>query len=159
MAQLLQQQWSAVGIDVKVNLVEQAKLIIQVVSGSYQATSWLQFDAPIPYVDGVWIDPDGAPAPPAFALNFARNKDEEIGKALDASAADPTVEGQRKQWAIIQQRLGEDIPYIWLTHTRISVIASKRVVNLTHYELPGGGGTGLDLQQGAHSVKQIWLKP
>jgi len=142
-----------------VQLVEQAKLIIQVVSGSYQATSWLQFDAPIPYVDGVWLDPKGAVAPPAFALNFARNKDDAIGAALEASAADPTFEGQKKQFDIIQQRLAEDIPYLWLTHTRISVVASERVVNLTRFNLPGDGGVGLDLTQGAHQVKQIWLKP
>ena len=54
-------------------------------------------------------------------------------------------------------RLATDVPYIWLTHQRVSVIASSRVVNLVRATLPDGS-VGLDLHQGAHSLAQIWLK-
>jgi len=156
-AQTLQQQWATVGIDVTVELQEQAKLIVQVISGSYQATLWDQFDAPNPLADGVWWDADGAVAPPALTLNFARNKDEAISRAMDEAIKEPDFAKRKAQVDIVQQRLAADMPYIWLIHQRVSLIASNRVVNLVHYELPDGT-IGLDLQQGAHHLAQIWLK-
>ncbi len=154
--QTLQQQWSAVGIDVDIDLQEQAKLIIGVVAGDYQAVMWSQFDAPNPYADGVWWDPRGAVPPPEFALNFARNDDPEIGVALIAGGTNGDLREQRAQFAIVQQRLAADVPYVWLTHQRMSVVASDRVVNLVRASLPDGS-LGLDLHQGAHALAQIWL--
>ena len=59
--------------------VEQATLIINVVTGGYQATHWLQFNAPNPVMDMAWVNPEIVQPPPAFCLNFSRLKDDEIG--------------------------------------------------------------------------------
>lgn len=156
--QILQEQWAKVGISATVELNEASKNIIGVISGQYQATMWGQFDSPNPYADGVWWSPDLAVAPPELTLNFARNKDPEIGAALAAGAAttDPTV--QREQMGIVQQRLAADAPYIWLVHLRISRVANERVVNLTRWFLPDGS-PGLDMRQGSHPLSQVWMMP
>ena len=156
-AQVLQQQWSAVGIEATIDVREQAKHIINVVTGGYQATVFAQFDAPSPLADGIWWDPDGAVAPPAFSLNFARNKDPRIGEALDASQASTDRSAQKEQLAIVQQQLAKDLPYVWLTHQRVAIIASSRVVNIVRANLPDGTRS-LDLNQGAHPLAQIWLR-
>lgn len=156
-AQALQQQWADVGIEVKVDLQESAKVIIGVVAGSYQAVMWNQFDSPNPFADGVWWDPRGAKAPPEFTLNFARNKDDTIGAALEEGGATPDIAKQRQAFAVVQQRLAEDVPYVWLSHQRVSLIASKRVVNLVRATLPDGS-QGLDMHQGAHQLAQVWMK-
>jgi ABC-type transport system substrate-binding protein len=158
LAQMLQAQWSAVGIDVTIQTVEQAALIISVVTGKYQATTWLQFGNPNPSLDSVYWRPDLAVAPPTFSLNFTRLKDEEIGSALKAAraTADPAV--FKAQYAIVQKRLAADVPYVWLYHQQVALIASKRVTNLTKYTLPDGA-TGLDLSNGTHPLGQVWLQP
>ncbi len=156
-AEVLQQQWAEAGFDVKIDLQELAPVIIRVVQGTYQAVRWGQFGAPNPYADGVWIDPSGAVAPPTFSLNFARNKDDEIGRALAAGIAASDVAVQKQQFAVIQQRLAADLPYVWLTSGRVSIVADQRVVNLTRMVLPDGTAA-LDLQEGAHQLAQIWLK-
>ena len=156
-AQTLQQQWAAVGIDAKVDLEEQAKLIIEVVAGSYQSTLWHQFDAPNPIADGVWWDGHSSVAPPEFTLNFTRINDPALTDALQAAGKEPDAAKRKQSFAVVQERLAAQVPYVWLTHQRVSLIASKRVVNLVKYQLPGGAN-GLDLNQGGHSLAQIWLK-
>lgn len=156
MLEVLQQQWASAGIKVNIALEEPAKRIIKVVTGSYQAALWLQFDEPNPVLETVWWDPAHATDPPAFSLNFARNKDEAIGVALRAAEGARDDAAFKAAMTTIQERLAVDLPYIWLIHQQNAVIASNRVVNLTHYLLPDGA-VGLDMIQGAHPVHQIWL--
>lgn len=155
--QLLQQQWQAVGIDVTLESVEQAALIIKVVTGRYQATAWLQFGAPNPTLDSVWWSPEIVTVPPEFTLNFARNKDPDIGVALQAAreTTDPRV--FRESFGILQKRLALDVPYLWLYHQEVGIIASKRLVNLESWKLPDGA-SGVALNQGAHPLHQVWLR-
>jgi peptide/nickel transport system substrate-binding protein len=155
--QLIQAQWQAVGVTVNLETVEQATLIIKVVTGNYQATSWLQFGQPNPSLDAVFWRPDLAVAPPAFSLNFTRLKDEEIGVAIRAGRQARDPEAFKAAYAIVQKRLGADVPYVWLSHQQTSIIASKRVVNVTKYTLPDGE-TGLDLSNSAHPLYQVWVR-
>ena len=158
LVQMLQAQWSEVGINVTIETLEQAALIISVVTGRYQSTAWIQFGNPNPALDSVYWRPDLAVAPPAFSLNFTRLKDEEIGAALKAARATPEPAAFRAAYAIVQKRLAADVPYVWLFHQQVALIASKRVVNLTRYTLPDNS-TGLDLSNGTHPLAQVWLKP
>lgn len=156
-AQALQQQWAEVGIEAKIDMQEQAKMIIEVITGSFQSVMWGQFDAPNPLADGVWWDAKGAVAPPELTLNFARNKDQAISDALVAAGMERDATKRMVIFQTVQQRLATDLPYIWLVHQRVALIASTRVVNLVRDVLPDGS-VALDMQQGAHHLAQIWLK-
>jgi len=156
-AQILKEQWAKVGIDTTLDSKDQAKNIIEVLAGSYQSTMFHQFDAPNPIADGVWWDAQGAKAPPEWTLNFARNDDQQITDALHAAITKPGFDDQKHEFDIVQQRIAADVPYIWLVHQRISLIASNRLVNLVHATLPDGS-IALDMQQGAHHLDQIWLR-
>jgi peptide/nickel transport system substrate-binding protein len=155
--QLIQAQWQEVGVTVTLETVEQAALIIKVVTGGYQATAWLQFGQPNPSLDAIFWRPDLAVPPPAFSLNFTRLRDEEIGVAIKAGRAARDPESFRAAYAIVQKRLGADVPYVWLSHQQVAIIASKRVVNVTNYQLPDGT-PGLDLSNGAHPLYQVWVR-
>jgi len=155
--QVLQSQWQAVGIEVKADLQEQAKAIIGVVAGSYEAVVWSQFDAPNPFADGVWWDPELAVPPPEFTLNFARNKDPEILDALVKGTGTADLATQKQAMAAVQKRLAADVPYVWLNHLRQTLIASPRVVNLVNWTLPDGT-KGLDMNQGGHPLTQVWMR-
>jgi peptide/nickel transport system substrate-binding protein len=157
-AQILQEQWAAVGITATIELAPASANIISVISGGYQATMWGQFDSPNPYADGVWWSPLLAVPPPELTLNFARNDDPAIGVALEAGNASPDQDVQHQQMGVVQERLTADVPYIWLVHLRISRVANDRVVNLTRWFLPDGS-PGLDMRQGSHPLAQVWMKP
>jgi len=157
--QLLEQQWEAVGIDVEISTTDQLSMIVKVISGKYQAAIWQQFDSPNPLGDSVWWHPRSAFPLDSdkTSLNFARSKDDEIGKALDLArqTTDPAVE--KEQYRIVQQRMNANLPYIWLYHAQVAVVADKTLVNVTKFNLPNGT-RGLGVQSGVHPVWQIWRK-
>jgi peptide/nickel transport system substrate-binding protein len=155
--QLLQDQWREVGIDAQITPSEQAKLITDVALGNYQATAWRQFDSPHPLGDSIWWHPNTAEPIGEIALNFARNKDERIGAALDAARETPDKEQEKLLYRQVQEYLAEDIPYVWLYHTQISVIASPSLVNVVNYTLPNGQ-KGIELQGGSHPLYQVWRR-
>jgi ABC-type transport system substrate-binding protein len=161
--QFLQQQWSEFGIEVTPVTIEQAPLIVKILTGDYQATMWTQFDSPHPLGDSIWWHPNTAKPIPEFALNFARNKDERIGEALDTAreVSDPAKE--KELYQEVQTYLAEDNPYIWLYHTQLSIVAQPNVVNVVNYKLPpneqGEERKGLPIQFGSHPLYQVWLRP
>jgi len=161
MAQL-QAQWRDVGIEVTAEPGEQASLIVQVLTGNYQAVMWQQFDSPHPLGDSIWWHPETATPIPEFALNFARNKDPEIGKALDHARQTPDEAEQLADYQTVQRRIAEDVPYIWLYHSQISVVAANNLVNVVSYTLPpnekGETRKGMALHGGAHQLAQVWIK-
>jgi peptide/nickel transport system substrate-binding protein len=160
--QQLQQQWKAVGIDAQIAPVEQAPMIVQVLTGRYDAVLWQQFDSPHPLGDSIWWHPESSKPEGEFSLNFAHNKDEEIGKKLDdaRTATDPAQE--LADYQAVQVQLANDVAYIWLYHTQLSVVASNKIVNVVSYTLPpnaqGETKKGLELQGGAHPLAQVWIK-
>ncbi len=125
----------------------------------------LRASAGIPDVrsgDSVWWHPNTAKPIPQFALNFARNKDEAIGEKLDAARSETDPQKEIADYQYVQTRLAEDVPYIWLYHSQISIIARNEIVNVVNWTLPpneqGERKKGLELQNGAHPLKQVWIK-
>jgi peptide/nickel transport system substrate-binding protein len=155
--QLLQDQWSEVGIDAQITPSEQASLITNIALGQYQATAWRQFDSPHPLGDSIWWHPNTAKPIGEIALNFARNNDPRIGEALDRARETVDKEQEKELYRDVQRYLAEDIPYIWLYHTQISVIASADLVNVVNYTLPTGQ-KGIELQGGSHPLYQVWRR-
>ncbi len=158
--QLLKQQWEAAGIAVQIETMQQLTLIVTVIGGTYQATFWQQFDSPHPVSDSIWWHPRSAfplDDKEHTSLNFARNKDDAIGAALDTARGLEDPAAEKAQYAIVQQRMAQDLPYIWLYHSQISIVAHTDLVNVTSYTLPTGQ-KGLPITQGAHPVWQIWRK-
>lgn len=158
--QLLKQQWEVFGIEVELEQLQQLSLIVQILSGQYQATIWQQFDAPNPVSDSIWWHPESAYPLESkeTSLNFARNENPVIGAALDRARATPDPTEEREQYGVVQTQLAADLPYIWLYHSQISVIADKDLVNVTNAQLPDGGKI-IPILHGAHQLSQIWRRP
>jgi ABC-type transport system substrate-binding protein len=155
--QLLQSQWREAGIDAQITPTDQAKLITDVALGNYQATSWRQFDAPHPLGDSIWWHPNTAEPIGQIALNFARNDDPRIGDALDRARETTDKAKEKELYGDVQRYLAEDIPYVWLSHTQISVVASPEIVNVVNYTLPTGQ-KGIEIQGGSHPLYQVWRR-
>ncbi len=155
-AQFLSQEWAQFGIEAEVKIVEQAELILQVLTGNYESTMWAQFDSPHPMSDTVWWNPKNVGAPGQPSLNFARNTDPEMGAATDEARQVTDPAREKELYDTIQARMTAVLPYVWLYHERVAVIARDDLVNVTYWKLPDGS-TGLPLRQGSHPIAQIWI--
>lgn len=158
----IQGQWKEVGIDVTIDQVEQAPLIVQVLTGGYQAVIWQQFASPHPLGDSIWWHPQASAEIPTFALNFARNEDPAIGAALDDGRHTTDPAKELADYQAVQKLLAQDVPYVWLFHSQISVVARNNVINVVNYKLPpnekGEQKKGLELQNGSHPLYMAWIK-
>ena len=161
--QLIQQNFQAAGMKVDVKTTEQSQFIADGVTGAYQVNLWRQFGAVDPDADAIWWYSanagDGAKG--GLTLNIARNKDPKIDAALDQGRS-TTDEATRKQaYAVVQNQMAADFPYIWINHALWAVVANNNVRGITNGPLPDGqpslpiGGAG-DFG-GVVRFTQTWL--
>jgi peptide/nickel transport system substrate-binding protein len=152
----LKEMWEPLGVKVSLQDVELGQLVLKVISGDYQSTMWSYFDAPNPVADSIWWICDSAKPPGELALNFARNCDPEMDAAFQQARQTPDLDEQKKYYDIVQERMAEDLPFIWLYHTQSAVVTKPNVWDVTTWRLPDGD-VGLPLQSGTHPLFQIWV--
>jgi ABC-type transport system substrate-binding protein len=155
--QWVQQQWSKVGIDVKLESVLQQTKIIKLIQGDYQLGLTQQFDdvmpGPMTVFWQAWNKPLGT-----LSLNFARMNDAAVTQLAIEGLGASTAATQKEKYGQLSKKLAQVVPYIWLAHASRSVIASPRLVNVVRAKLPGSGGRMLEFIQGSHLTSQIWIK-
>jgi ABC-type transport system substrate-binding protein len=152
---LLKEMYEDVGIDVSLSDTEQGQLIVDVLTGDYQATTWAQFDAPNPVADSIWWLCDTVKPVGDFALNFARNCNEKSDAAFQKARQTADREEQKEQYAVVQREMAKDLPYIWLYHNEVAVVSVPGFWDITTWETPNGK-VGLPLQNATHPLFQIW---
>jgi ABC-type transport system substrate-binding protein len=155
-AQQLQADWQDVGMKVAINPSEVATQIGSIVVGNYQATIWRQFGSAHPILESAWWHCDFVHPVGEIALNFAHNCNEDTDQVMDDATADADLQDQKKYWDEVQQRINDDIPYIWLTHVELGVVARPGVENIVDFMLPNHT-PGLAFNNGAHPMSQVWV--
>jgi peptide/nickel transport system substrate-binding protein len=153
--QWLQDKWAKVGIEVTIETTAQQSKIIRMLQGDYELALTQQFDNPNPASEVVyWADNHKAPG--ALNINFSRISDPVVSELADR-AWSTTGDVEKQVYADMGKRLGEVVPYVWLSHASRTVIAHPEVVNVVRATLPDGTPM-LQFTQGAHRVHQIWVK-
>ena len=154
--QLLQSMWAQVNIHATLTQVEQTQHILNALKGDYQANTWRQFAAPDPDINYVWWSIENAAPIGQLALNFARNKDQQIQNALltGRSHTDPSVRAQAYQ--TVAKRFGADSPYIWMSKTLWTAAAKNTVQNFNGGTTPDGTQL-LPMTGGFFWLTQAWL--
>jgi peptide/nickel transport system substrate-binding protein len=150
-ASVVQAMWQAAGFKVKVTTVQQAALITDALVGTYQVFSWRQFSNVQPDLNYVFWATTSGP------INFARNIDPKIQKALDAArqSTDPNV--QLSSYEEIDQRLAVDLPYIYFARDVWYVAANNAVQNWNNPTSPSGK-RGLSMLAGTVWPTEVWVK-
>lgn len=155
-ARYLQEQWRKLGIDTQIEITpDRLSFENRVLSGNYQAILGFNFGAPDPFVDSVAWDASAIRPIDEPALNSARINDVDLTIALTQASANTDRARQAAFFAVVQERLAETVPFIWLFHGTNAVIASPNLVNVVNWTLPDGA-KGLELDRGTHSLFQIW---
>lgn len=158
----LQAQWANVGITAQLVAVDSLTMMIHAFLGQYQSAYWRQFDSPNPIADSIWFHPRAVKPVGDWSMNFARNTDDEIGRLLDEARHTTDRNVQLADYQQVQVLLGRDVPYIWLYHGQLSVVANDKLVNVNTSTLPpndrGVRNLGLPIQQGYHPLAEVWLQ-
>ncbi len=154
--QVIQQMWQQVGFDVTISQIEQANLIDDFIAGEFQAATSYQFGATDPDLNYVWWSTTTVAPVGSIALNFPRNYDPVIEKAMltGRHTTDPATRIQAYQ--TVNDQLAKDLPYLWIEQYLFSEVATSRVQNFDNPTLPSGAPAyGFD--EGIFVPTQIWL--
>jgi peptide/nickel transport system substrate-binding protein len=135
--QHLSDQWAEVGIRVNVSVVDVHKAILSAVGGTYDALLFSYFGARDPDLVGTfWRTPDTGR--PGLPLNLARVTDPALDAAFDAGRGSPDVTDRRRAYRVVQERLAELVPYIWLYRLDWIVASQSRVHDVRSVTMPDG---------------------
>jgi peptide/nickel transport system substrate-binding protein len=159
-AEIYQQFWQDVGIDVDLDQVEQGQFISLALQGDFEAFDWRNHGSIDPDAQQVWWRSDTALPVGELALNFGRIEDEVIDENLDIIRESSDAAERRAAAEAINRRFAEQVYNIWTDWT-VWVIPYQNDVRgvLTPIALPGGGrsspfGNGFT---GAINVTQLWV--
>jgi peptide/nickel transport system substrate-binding protein len=91
-----------------------------------------------------------------IGLNLARLGDDAIDQSLHDERGRLDLPSRRADYATLQRRLGELVPYVWLRHTSWSVAARPSVHAVANGELPDHR-PAQPMQNGVHRLTQTWV--
>jgi peptide/nickel transport system substrate-binding protein len=159
-AQLNQQFWEDVGIDVTLDQIEQSQLIATALRGEFEAFDWRNHGSIDPDAQRPWWISDNALPIGELALNFGRIDDEVIDENLDIVRESNDLAERRSAAEAINRRFGEEVYNLWTDWALWVIPHQARVHGVsTPIALPDGGqaapfGQGFT---GAINVTQLWV--
>ena len=154
-AQYAQQVMKGIGVTVTIKTIQQNELINNALSGSFQATEWSQFGGMSPDLNYVWFSPTTA-TKTGISINMARNIDPQIEAAFKTGMASTSAKTRTAAFKKVNERLGTDIPYVWLDRTVWALVSKSNVQNWANPKTPSGQ-QALGQDQGTFFVTQAWI--
>jgi len=149
-AEVLQQQAADVGIDVTLEAMDQATLLVRALTGDYQATGFILFGSKQLDREYVFIAdfPEGNP------LNFTRNKNPEIVAALDSARSSQDPQIRAEAFAEVQRQMAADGNFLFIVHNLTAVIFANDVFGIADTTLPSGAPAGRTV---APTLTEAWI--
>jgi ABC-type transport system substrate-binding protein len=154
--QALAAQWAEVGIDARLENLDAATSIVQVLTGQYQAANFALFTAPHPDSDWHFLHSSTQAPPGEIGLNVVGIESGELDAALDTARASAEADIVREQYETVNRVLAEEVPMVFLWHSVTGLVAQPEVRGVTTFTLPGGG-QGRGLIGVFHPLAEIWL--
>ncbi|HEX7444379.1 MAG TPA: ABC transporter substrate-binding protein, partial [Acidimicrobiales bacterium] len=156
LVQVVQQMWSATGIDVSITIVQQADAIVDLLTGNFQAVPSAQFGAVNPDLNSPWLSTTTVAPLGTVGLNFARNDDPTIEAALVAGRSTLDAAARIAAYRTVNERLAVDLPYAWIGRDVFPFAANDRVRGIDRFTLPGGQ-PGYAYDEGVFFPAHLWL--
>lgn len=154
-AQGVQTLWKAVGFQVEIEQTDQAKLLVDALSGkSPSATLWTSFGG---------IDPDtfttslvSSASTGQLSLNVSRLNDDQITQLLDQGRSTNDDAARTTAYQSLMKRLDEVVPYVFIARRSVSLHAAANVHGLTNGPLPDGSAS-MPLEAGVLRLATTWI--
>ena len=153
--QLTQSMWQEAGIDVTIQQLDVATLIVRGLKGQLQATYWdygtaIDPDQNFPAWSPLYSAPVGT-----IALEVTRLRDPRIEPLLSTGRTDPDPARRQAAYKQLARVFGELTPFIYMGRDLGGYAASQRVGNLTTLTSPDGAP--LSWAQPGLVATQMWL--
>jgi peptide/nickel transport system substrate-binding protein len=159
--QKLQDNWKVIGVDAKLETIEQIQIITQAVTATYDTLLFRQFGSVDPDGDYHFWAPINSSEPKTFGLNFSRLKDDQLQKDLDTVREEADFTKRKAAMDDAQKRLADQVPYIFLDHVQWVIVADTNVRNIGNNLLPDADnkatGKALRFATGTHRLTTTWL--
>jgi len=153
--ELLQAMWREAGIQTDSVQVEQSPLIVNAITGNFQACGFRQFNSPDPDANYPWWSSTAAAPIGKQSLNFTRYRDPQLDAGLVAGRTQVDPQVRAAAYQLVAARLGAGVPYIWIGPTVWIVAARASVGGLGRATLPGGGAAR-DMMSGIIFPAALW---
>jgi len=153
-AELLQAQWSEVGIEASVEPIEQAVFLTDMFVGDFEAAMFRNFAYVNPDSNYIFWHSSNARGIGTGSINFGQLRSAELDRALDTArrSADEAVREQEFRAAV--RAINAEVPYIWLYHNVWGLAAAERVNGLSEPRR-----LGFARQDGKPWWPSIWMAP
>jgi peptide/nickel transport system substrate-binding protein len=137
-AQRIAEAWRDVGFEVNVNNEPEASASVGLVFGRFDALLMRFWDRSEPDTLYHYFVSDSVAAPEQLALNFPRYASPEVDQALKAARASADDATRRQQYQRVWENYVQNLPVLWLYHTRWAIGYQDRVHGLGELTLPTG---------------------
>ncbi|SOC49792.1 peptide/nickel transport system substrate-binding protein [Blastococcus aggregatus] len=131
LSQLYQSFWSALGMDVKLNTVEQAAHIQNGLAKDYEVQCWRVGDEADPYIT---LKNAFTPGP----LNFTGYTSPTIDEGLETLRTTADLDERKAAVADISMDISENVPNVFTGYTLTDVAVQEAVKNVDGWEFPDG---------------------
>lgn len=135
-AETVQAQARDFGVDVTINSIEQTKLIVDALTGNFDATGFVTFGDT--NTDRIFIASETIKPVGQLSLNFTRNDNPRLTQALNDERKSADRSARIAQWKIVQQEMAKDLSILFLVHQRAAVAFTNSVFGLAAPTFPDG---------------------
>ncbi|MEI8237792.1 MAG: ABC transporter substrate-binding protein [Actinomycetota bacterium] len=147
--ELYQSMWADIGVKANIVSRAQSENITKVVSGDYQVILWGG-------VGGGDPDKDYLAFHSNTGQNFTGFNTPAMDAALDKGRALSDADQRKAQYTIVQQILGDGVPYIWTGTNQFGVVTKPNVQDVANFKLPDGAA-GRAINGPIFFLKDVWL--
>ncbi len=158
LVQVVQQMWQQAGVHVTITVVQQADVIIDLLTGEFQAVPSAQFGAVNPDLNYPWLSSTTVEPLGTVGLNFARNDDPAIEAAFVTARSTLDRATRVEAYRTVDERLAVDLPYAWIGRDVFPFAAVDRVRGIRTLTLPDGQA-GYAYDEGVFFPAHLWLAP
>jgi peptide/nickel transport system substrate-binding protein len=151
-AEVIQNQLSKVGITVRIQSVDEAGMINELIGGSYQAVLFRYFSGGEP--DEHYLLWTGGTDNP---INFNRLRSDVIDNAFAKGRGEPDADKRRALYEDISRDFGSNVWDVWLNYTPWAVALSSDVHGINAVEFPDGDPPATDVGRG-HPLYGLWVE-
>jgi peptide/nickel transport system substrate-binding protein len=146
--ELIQNQLAEIGIEVKINSVDQTMLVSDAIAGNYEAMTFRRHPGGEPDLQYMWWYG-------ANPVNFGRIADPEIDRLLDQGRSEPDPDKRREIYEGISRQFGSEVWNVWLNYTPWGVALAPDVHGVLSSVLPDGDRPFTGLAAG-HPLVGMW---
>ncbi len=157
LVQVVQEMWTQAGVQTSITIVQQADSIVDLLTGAFQAVPSAQFGAVDPDLNYPWLSTTTVEPIGTVGLNFARNTDPVIEAAMLKARSTLDHPTRVEAWRTVDDRLAQDLPYLWIGRDVFPFASSDRVQGIGHHALPDGT-PGYAYDEGVFFPAVLWLE-